>query len=272
MRAHLVQADIAWEDKPLSRARAERLLDDAGRTDPGDLIILPEMCETGFSMRTDATADRDGSGAAWLSRLAHDRRCFVIGGITVAPPAPGALALNRACIYGPDGAAVDHYDKVHPFSYGKEAGHFAGGDRVVVATVGGLRLAPAVCYDLRFPELFRAARAMGAEAFAVIANWPAERAHHWRALLAARAIENQALVLGVNRVGNDPHLRYAGGSIVVGPRGENIAEAGEAETVLHAEVSAAAVRAWRDQFRAWDDARPGLLPRLDHAGVIPAIS
>ncbi len=268
MRAHLLQVDIAWEDKRQSRARAERLLDAAEPVDAGDLIVLPEMCETGFSMRTDLTADRDGSGAAWLAGIARERRCFVIGGITVAPPS--GLALNRACIFGPDGAAIDQYDKVHPFSFGKESGHFAGGVRAAVVAVGGLRLAPAVCYDLRFPELFRAGRALGAEAFAVIANWPAERAHHWRSLLIARAIENQAIVLGVNRAGADPHLRYAGGSIAVGPRGEVIAEAGEAETVLQVALDPAAARQWRAQFRAWDDARPGLLPRTDAMGRFPA--
>lgn len=267
MRAHLVQPDIAWEDKPRSRARAERLLAAAGRVDPGDIIVLPEMCETGFSMRTDLTADRDGAGARWLAGLARERRCFAIGGITVAPPT--GLAVNRACVFGPDGAAIDHYDKAHPFSFGKESGHFVGGGRSVVVTLGGLRLAPTVCYDLRFPELFRAGRMQGAEVYAVIANWPAERAHHWRSLLIARAIENQAIVLGVNRTGSDPHLRYAGGSIAIGPKGEVIGEADDSETVLQVAVDISAAREWRAQFRAWEDAKPGLLPRTDAAGRFP---
>ena len=97
-------------------------------------------------------------------------------------------------------------------------------------------MAPLVCYDLRFPEIFRQAVRSGAELLVVIANWPQARESHWLALLQARAIENQAYVVGINRAGNDPHARYGGRSLIVGPRGETLAEAGDSQQVIAANV------------------------------------
>lgn len=151
------------------------------------------------------------------------------------------------------------YAKIHPFSYGREGESYTGGDAVgVYDWVSGqesLRVCPAVCYDLRFPELFRAGVRLGAEAFVIGANWPAARQHHWRTLLLARAIENQAVVLGVNRCGNDPHLAYAGGSIAVSPKGEVLGEMDDRPGVLTVEVDPGAVRAWRREFPALGDVR-----------------
>jgi predicted amidohydrolase len=187
----------------------------------------------------------------------------------------GGKARNRALVFDPDGNEIARYDKLHPFSYGKEAERFEGGDSVCAfdwhAQGRTMRVSPLICYDLRFPEAFRACRGLaggGAEMFVVIANWPAERAEHWRALLRARAIENQAFVVGVNRSGDDPFLAYAGGSVVFDPRGEVVAEAGGAEGAIRAEIDVSRVREWRGAFRAWDDARPGLLPRIDADGRI----
>src|SRR5690606_21197988 len=112
-----------------------------------------------------------------------------------------------------------------------------------------------VCYDLRFAELFRRGLKLGAEVYVIGANWPAARAAHWRTLLVARAIENQAVVLGVNRCGNDPHLAYAGGPIAVGPKGDILGELGEAPGILSVEVSPESIRDWREEFPAWRDAR-----------------
>jgi omega-amidase len=114
---------------------------------------------------------------------------------------------------------------------------------------------PAVCYDLRFPELFRIGLSKGAEAFAIGANWPEARQAHWRTLLIARAIENQAFVLGVNRTGSDPALRYAGGTIAVGPRGEVLGELEAEEGVLSTGVDVSEMRKWREVFPAWRDGR-----------------
>ena len=116
-----------------------------------------------------------------------------------------------------------------------------------------MTVCPAICYDLRFPELFRVGLDHGAAMFTVIANWPEARRDHWRALLVARAIENQAIVAGVNRTGRDPHLGYAGDSLVVGPRGEILLDGGSAEGVWSCVLDGGLVDGWRREFPAWRD-------------------
>jgi omega-amidase len=291
MRAHLVQMNIAWENRSANFARVERLLDAA---DPGegDLVILPEMFDTGFSMNVDRTADRENTTLRFLIRIAEDLGVYIIGGRTLHA-CHACLAHNRATVISPTGDMLAEYTKIHPFTYGREADHFEGGHDVTLftwaaaraaATVGAasphaalaaaagaasqrgapdgnaaepgaLRICPAVCYDLRFPELFRLGLLKGAEAFTVIANWPEARQHHWRTLLIARAIENQAFVLGVNRTGSDPHLRYRGGSIAIDPRGQIMGELGDEETTLSIDLNPADLHAWRDTFPAWRDLR-----------------
>ncbi|MCA9294650.1 MAG: hypothetical protein KDA20_12645, partial [Phycisphaerales bacterium] len=259
-------------------ARVEKLLDGVDIA-PGDLIVLPEMFDTGFSFHVAKNADApplgDGATAAFLGDLARRRRCTVHGALTAAAghqDFSGAIVgLNRAMIVGPDGETIAQYDKVHPFSYGKEAEHFAGGHAVVTypwrAHVEGraieeceLMVCPAICYDLRFPELFRAGLDLGAQAYAIGANWPSARAHHWRALIIARAIENQAFVFAVNRVGRDPALEYAGGSLVVSAKGEVLVEADDREQVVSASIDPMAMHRWRGEFPAWQDRRFGVSP------------
>jgi omega-amidase len=258
MRTHLLQLDIAWHDKQANFDKVERLL---SRADPdeGDLVILPEMFDTGFSMDTAVTADMAGETLKYLMQLAGDLGIYLQGGRTVrACTKVDCKAQNRAPIIGPDGALLLEYAKVHPFTYGKEPDHFEGGREVMTYRWGadaGLTVCPAICYDLRFPELFRIGLAKGAEAFAIGANWPQPRQHHWRALLIARAIENQAFVFAVNRTGNDPNLAYAGGSIAISPRGEVLRELGPEEATLSIEVDPAEVHRWREKFPAWKDAR-----------------
>lgn len=274
MQAHLLQMNIAWEDKAANRRAVERLLDRATCAE-GDLVVLPEMFDTGFSFAVERTADRDNATLDFLIRLAGDLGVYIVGGRTVQA-CDACLAHNRAVAVSPAGDLLAEYSKIHPFTYGREAERFEGGRDVVLFTwtsaterpLGGrinmsprasaaasLRICPAVCYDLRFPELFRIGMLRGAELFTVIANWPASRQHHWRALLIARAIENQAFVLGVNRTGDDPNLSYTGGTIAVDPRGEILGELGPEEGVLSVEINPGVLASWREKFPAWRDAR-----------------
>lgn len=254
MKAHLVQLDITWEDPSANHAAARHLIETAA-PEPGDLIILPELFATGFSMNTSRTLDAAGATHAFLQTLARDLGVLVQGGRTIA----GArLARNVMTVASPAGTIAE-YAKVHPFSLGREHEHFEAGSEVVTYPWGpaaaGLAVCPAICYDLRFPELFRLGLARGAEVFALGACWPEVRQHHWRALLIARAIENQAYVLGVNRTGSDPSLRYAGGTIAVSPTGEVLGELAAEQGVLSVEVDPGAVRRWREKFPAWRDRR-----------------
>jgi predicted amidohydrolase len=267
MRAHLVQLSIAWHDKAANHERVAALLDKAD-VSPGDFVLLPEMFDTGFSFDVEATNDKNGRTLEFLLELAEDLGVVVQGGRTVAAcHSEQCAARNIMTAVAPSNKVLCEYTKIHPFSLGGEQTRFPGGSDVMVYAhavgVGGdtFTIQPAICYDLRFPELFRAGLAKGADVIALGACWPAARASHWRALLIARAIENQAYVLGVNRVGADPDtaekpgLKYAGGSIVVSPRGEVVGELGAEEGVLSVEVDAKEIRRWREVFPAWKDRR-----------------
>jgi predicted amidohydrolase len=272
-----VQLDIVWEKPEENFRRVRSMLGGAG-IDAGDLVVLPEMFDTGFSLNIETTADR-GATLEFLVALARELRATVHGSRTVLAPR-ATKAHNMATVVDPDGRVLCEYAKVHPFSYGREPERFDGGSEVALyewrAAVDAassspspssstlslspsvplsLSIAPAICYDLRFPELFRLGLLRGAQAYALGANWPASRHHHWRSLLIARAIENQAFVLGVNRTGDDPNLHYAGGSIAVGPRGDVLGELGDAPAVLSVDIDPREVAAWREKFPAWRDVR-----------------
>jgi predicted amidohydrolase len=242
----LVQHDIAWEDRDTTLGHVEPLVRDAVANGAG-LVLLPELFAVGFSMATDRVAEPvGGPTSAWLGALAVELGAW-IGGSVPERPAADQRPANTFVLAGPDGDA-HRYAKVHPFSYGGEDRHYAAGDATTTVDVGPLRVSPAVCYDLRFADQFWS-QAAGTDCYAVVANWPAARAGHWRALLVARAIENQAWVLGVNRVGpSGDGLDHAGGSIVVDPSGEVVAEAGDGPTVLAATIDAARVRDVRARY------------------------
>jgi omega-amidase len=252
---HLVQLDIAWEAPERNCTRVMDLLSGT-RPQPGDLVLLPEMFDTGFSVNIPRTAD-NGQTLAFLQSLVSKFAVLVQGGRTVLT---ASGPQNVMTILGPSTEHPAEYAKVHPF--GKEVGIMVPGCDVVLYDWpgAGLRIAPAICYDLRFPELFRAALSRGAQAYAIGACWPAIRHNHWRALLCARAIENQAFVFACNRVGCDPPppagpgLTYAGGSLVIGPRGEILGELASAEGVLSVEIDPSLLHRWRAEFPAWREA------------------
>ncbi len=255
MRAHLVQIDIRWQDK---QANFERVL---GLLDPidvaaGDMVLLPEMFDTGFSMDTAQTADKDARTLGFLAELATDFKAYVLGGRTVHA-CHCAKASNTLSILSPKGSLVDEYQKIHPFSIGREHEAFEGGTRLVTFNTAdpALTVCPTICYDLRFPELFRAGLSRGAQVFSVHACWLSTRHAHWQTLALARAIENQAYVLAVNRTGRDPNAAYLGGTIAVGPRGDVLGELGDQEGVLSVDIDVDEVRRWREKFPAVRDIR-----------------
>lgn len=240
------------------------------RVEAGDLVVLPEMFDTGFSFNLEVTADADirqgqhasGDTLEFLRAIASEHRAVIHGSRTVI--GADGRGRNMATIVGPSGELLCEYAKIHPFSFGRETERFAAGDTVVTypwtrsadAPVAERTLVcPAICYDLRFPELFRLGLKAGAEVFALGANWPAPREMHRRTLSIARAIENQAFVLSVNRVGKDPALAYAGGTLAIGPKGDVLGELGDTEAVLSVPIDLPALREWRATFPAWRDTR-----------------
>lgn len=252
VRVAAVQHDIVWEDAAATlRALEEQVRAAAGAG--AQVIVLTEMFATGFSMQVERTAQaEDGPIVTWMSDQArlHEVRLVASAAITsLGSDRP----TNRLLVVGPDG--VEHrYDKIHPFTYANEHEWFAAGSQPAVATFGGVRWGLTVCYDLRFADLYWQ-MAGSVDAFFVVANWPRPRVDHWKALLMARAIENQAWVVGVNRVGEGGGVDYAGGSMIVDPLGRVVAAAAEQEVLLVADLDPGMVEAVRGRFPFLADRR-----------------
>src|SRR5688572_14251842 len=254
MKVYCCQTDIAWEDKKRNFTAARQLIQSA-KPEPRSLVLLPEMFATGFSMNVPAIAEGAKSETAdFLARTAGEFSIYLMGGIVTT--APDQRGRNQAAVFSPEGREIARYTKMQPFSLGGEAKNYAAGDEVVIFDWEGVKVAPFVCYDLRFPELFRHAVRKGAEMFAVIANWPVMRIGHWVTLLQARAIENLAFVAGANRCGTDPKLNYNGHSVIVNEHGATLVDAADGQKVISADVDAKAIRQWRSEFPALSDMRP----------------
>lgn len=253
MFVHCCQFSPAWEDKASNYEALVALLDDSDiRKD--SLVVLPELFATGFSMDFARLAEPLDAAPTlnFLADQARDRSCHILAGIALR----GKDELtNDAVLVSPSGEVSGRYRKIHPFTPSGEKAAASAGREVVTMSLGQWTLAPFICYDLRFPEIFRMATPR-AELLVVLANWPTPREAHWVTLLKARAIENQAYVVGVNRVGSDPHLDFPGRSLIISPKGEVIADAGDATTVLSAELHHCQVREWRRDFAAHSDRHP----------------
>jgi predicted amidohydrolase len=261
MKVAGLQTDIAWEAprENFGRVRemAERAVEQGAR-----LLVLPEMFATGFSMDAGLVSGFAQETLVFLEELARGLSVFVLGGyVEPADPRPA----NPCSILDPTGARILHYRKLHPYAPAGEDRHYAAGDRVETVAVEGIRVTPLICYDLRFPEAFRAA-ADRTDLYCVLANWPEARRRHWSVLLRARAIENQAYVLGVNRVGTGDGLAYTGDSVLLDPMGDEVASAhpGEPGVVL-GPVDPAQVSRTREQLGFLKDRRPGLYGRLEES-------
>jgi omega-amidase len=253
MKAACLQLDIAWENKPANYAKVSHLLREA-KLPGGSLVLLPEMFATGFSMNVAGIAEGKGRETEiFLSRIAKEFGIHLIAGVVTAPD---GLGRNEAVVFNSEGLEVARYCKMQPFNLGGEGQHYRAGNGIVTFEWNGLTVAPFICYDLRFPELFRAAVKRGAQMFAVIANWPVMRLGHWVTLLQARAIENQAYALGANRCGDDPKLSYNGRSVIVNPHGDILADAGDGEKIISVSVDVQSVVKWRADFPALADIRP----------------
>ena len=267
MRIHLIQLNTKWEQKEANFASVRSHFEEANPS-PGSLVVLPEMFATGFNMAADQIAEpsdsKDAPTRAFLSELASRWDCAVIAGIA-SRDAQGAS--NDALAVFPDGSATS-YEKHQPFTLAGEDRAYRAGDELCTFSYAGGRHGLSICYDLRFPEIYRALAKAGAELLVNIANWPLRRVSHWVTLLQARAIENQCYVAGVNRAGSDPNHDYGGRSLIVDPQGEIIADAGSAEGIVSADIDFESVRAWRAEFPALADARDDT-PTVSHFELPP---
>ena len=251
MKVAAVQHDIVWEDAEATRAHVRPMIAEAAGQG-ARLIVLSEMFATGFSMRPERIAeDEGGPSEQFLCAQAAEHDAWLIA--SIAQRGADGRYRNNAVVAGPDGS-VRRYAKIHPFSYAGEHERYAAGTDYLTVDVDDLRVSVFVCYDLRFADEFWAI-ARRTDLYVVPANWPQPRREHWRALLRARAIENQAYVLGVNRVGPARDLPHAGDSVLVDPGGTALFEGGPEEAVLIAEATPVAVQEIRTKFPFLPDRR-----------------
>lgn len=259
MRIALVQMDITWGNKSANYDHLRQLMQPAW--EPGLLVILPEMFATGYDVVHAEVAEGScgqlEETGTFLSQLAHEHQCFIQGsGISQATD---HKRQNIVVVYNPLGQCICSYQKMHPFSYGGEHRYFEAGQHPGIYSIGDIQIGTAICYDLRFPELFRHLALQGARILTVPANWPASREMHWLCLLQARAIENQCYVVGVNRTGKDQKISYQGASAVFDPRGNQIALADAREQVLIVDLDLHQQETWRAKFPVLQDTRKELL-------------
>jgi omega-amidase len=254
MNISLVQRPIVWEDPNANFTDIESQLDKSP-PEKGSLLVLAEMFCTGFSFDLHKVGEPEhGPSSEFLRHLSMKFGTCTVGSFP-HQPADGGKGLNRLMAYHPDGTLAAYYDKVHPFSYGKEADFYRGGTRLPLFEYQGWTICPTVCYDLRFPELYRRATLEGgADLMLCIANWPTPRREHWNTLLKARAIENQAVVVAVNRIGKDPLNSYSGDSVVIDARGEVLLDMADSHLIGHAQISRDSLQEWRSRFPALADA------------------
>lgn len=206
---------IEWEDKLANLAKLEEQLKVASEKQ-ADVLFLPEMSFTGFSMNTDVTKEADVKTVERVSTLARQYRVAIgFGWVKDC----GQKAENHYTIVDKSGACLSDYAKLHPFSYSGEDQKFRGGDKLVSFVLNDVPCSSVICYDLRFPEIFQLA-SKTAHVIVVPANWPAKRSSHWKILLQARAIENQVYILATNCVGQIDGLYYSGDSCVINPDGQ----------------------------------------------------
>jgi predicted amidohydrolase len=259
LRVAVVQHDIVWESRDETLARLEPTVAWAAAAG-ARLVVLSEMFAVGFSMNVAVTAEpQDGPTTQWLRDQAcrHDTW---IGGTVPVRVHGAALPFNTFVLADPAGE-VHIYRKIHPFTYGGEREAFAAGTDVLTVDVDGVRVTPLICYDLRFADLFWEAAA-DTDLYLVSANWPEARRRHWTTLLSARAIENQAYVVGCNRVGSGGKLTYVGDSAVVSPMGDVLAFAAEVETTLLVDVDPERVAEVRERLPFLPDRRSERIRRV----------
>lgn len=250
LRVTLVQTALHWQDAASNRqAFGAQLEGIAGST---DLVVLPELFTTGFSMASESLAEgMQGATVGWLKATAQRLDAAVTGSVIVRD---GTHVYNRLLFAEPDGT-VHHYDKRHLFRMGREHEHYAAGLAPLVVTWRDFRICPLVCYDLRFPVFSRRRAGLDYDVLVYVANWPAARAYAWRQLRIARAIENQAFVIGVNRVGPDGHgVEHSGHSGVHDFLGMPLLEQGEEARIDTVTLHHEPLQRFREKFPAQLDA------------------
>lgn len=249
--------DIAFGDPERNYETARSMIDKASTKNP-DILVMPELWTTGYDLANlKDTADEEAREATAFFKDTAERYNFNIIGGSVANKTESGIE-NTMLIFDKNGEQTGKYSKLHLFQLMDEHLYLAAGKEKGLFSLDGHKFAGLICYDIRFPEWVRAHALQDVEAMFVVAEWPIQRLEHWRALLIARAIENQCFVIACNRAGSDPNNKFAGHSMVIGPWGDVIAEAGEEEGTLLAEIDLEQVKEARGRIPIFADRRPEL--------------
>lgn len=255
----LIQSNLFWEDKKANLEMFQQKIESI--QEKTVIVILPEMFNTGFSMKPELFAEKmDGETVNWMKRISAEKKIILTGSLMVEED---GKYFNRLIWMLPNGD-FGTYDKRHLFAYADEHAHYSSGNKKLVASVKGWRINLQVCYDLRFPVWARQPAGDLENKYDLlinVANWPEKRSLAWETLLRARAIENQCFVAGVNRVGEDGNkIQYNGGSTIIDPLGEIIYQKNNEEDVFTFTLEKEKVTDTRNRFPFWRDADFFLIP------------
>lgn len=251
MKLGLVQYSPVWENPEENILKIESLIKSANKN--LDLLIFPEMTLTGFTMNSGKFAEEiDGIGTQYFLKLSARLKANIFVGIIERD---GENIYNSLVHFDSFGLIRARYRKIHPFSYAKEDQFYNAGNETVITQIDKIKFGLSVCYDLRFPELYRLYAKERVEVLVDIANWPIPRIDHWKTLLKSRAIENQCFMVGVNRVGTDPFNSYNGSSAVFDPMGNEIILIENEEKIIEAEIDLEKVSATRNKLPFLQDIR-----------------
>lgn len=216
LKITLVQTPLHWENVEKNISMFDELLNNI--KEQTDLIILPEMFSTGFTMNTAVAETMNGKSIAWLKEKAKEKNCVITGSLMITE---NGKNYNRLIWMQPDGNSQT-YDKRHLFRMANEQNHFTAGDKKLITTLKGWKICPLICYDLRFPVWSRT-KNLDYDVLIYVANWPARRSLAWNTLIPARAVENQSYCIAVNRIGADGYnVDYSGDSVAYNPLGEKL--------------------------------------------------
>jgi omega-amidase len=245
----LIQSNLHWEEKKSNMDVFEEKINSINENT--EIIILPEMFTTGFSMNPSKLAEpMNGPTVEWMKRIANKKKCILTGSVIIEE---NGNYYNRLIWMQPNGT-YGIYDKRHLFSYAGENEHFTHGEKRLITQVNGWKICPQICYDLRFPIWNRQANDSEYDVFLIVANWPQRRELPWNTLLRARSIENQSYVIGCNRVGTDGNgIFYAGDSQVINPLGEVLYHKSENEDIQTITLLKQEIESVRTQFPFLND-------------------
>lgn len=251
----LVQTNLFWEDKKANLLMLEeKILNLKEKT---QIVILPEMFSTGFSMQPNFLAEKmDGETIDWMKKIASTKKIILTGSIIIEE---NEQYFNRLIWMMPNGQ-MGYYDKRHCFAFAREDEHYTAGKTKTIAQVNGWKINLQICYDLRFPVWSRQQKNNLFDAIIYVANWPEKRIHAWKSLLVARAIENQCYVIGVNRIGNDGNeVHHNGASMVINPLGEILYQKENVDDIFTITLDKQSLEDIRTKFPFWKDADDFLL-------------